>query len=934
MSTIFEPLSESITNQIKIRQDIMANKVTNPTVRNAYLNRACKVRLVPLVKDTKGDTDYNDFVFGNFTLEDNFFNSLGFKFSDKAEKPYINNFEIVTRSGDNYGATRTGKISIVVPTKKQFNLIERYFRIGVPFLLEWGWAEHVKYEGNNPTKETTEFIDPKLYEGDKISGKKLEEAVFDNKETQNGNYDGGLFFITNFTTNIQNNGVDYYYVLDINVITRGDILNSLEPNKTTNPNASTSIEDKINSDPIIQILKRLNQQNISDIQDESESSFDPETNNLFKEIISPISNNYISNNYISLPPQINRPKPEVGFFRGTETLTLDGIPSQQFLQQTNIKNYSYIKLGYFLELLFIFGVDKVDDLVYIEGDFEYKLPLYYYTLPPESKDYYKWNWDPEKHFASIDPRKFLLPHYKWGKYFGEEFISKDDNKKIKNILLETTFLIDELSNLIRKNEYSINNILALILNTINRYTDNDIRLIKYDISDFAYSIVSVVDGDDFNTNDLLTLKLYGTGSIAEETNIDTVINDKISSQIAIMMNGSSDYVTDSQAISLLKFNNGIQSRLKSELPDKGDGRVDLQSILETIEAEFGRYHSILTFDPNSKYIKDGPQFDILKLYKRFKQEYTAAIIEYSKLDSIKGTPLFPIKIKTRLPGISGIKIGNKLKIDDVRLPDIYTDRNIYYVVTNYNSTVNNRYWESYIDLSPQINTQFEQLSKSEIDTKGLIATRADIEKVLDAIKLIETGNYYFKGNKGPEWVVGNSEPSNVSGLGDRIIDPYKKSPLYADGLFIDEKTARRGPFQLTPLQYFEAQTANNDVIEYDFNSGVGPDARYLWKNPKSFNSSIDTIVESRKIAKKYIEKLSEEIPSEQRTYLRLLSIHYLGRNAIAEENLKQFTDLRFLPSQRFLEFLINGKRVLINNLGVENKDLTDNYLINNIGIDI
>ena len=94
MSTIFEPLSESITNQIKIRQDIMANKVTNPTVRNAYLNRACKVRLVPLVKDTKGDTDYNDFGFGNFTLEDNFFNSLGFKFSDKAEKPYINNFEI------------------------------------------------------------------------------------------------------------------------------------------------------------------------------------------------------------------------------------------------------------------------------------------------------------------------------------------------------------------------------------------------------------------------------------------------------------------------------------------------------------------------------------------------------------------------------------------------------------------------------------------------------------------------------------------------------------------------------------------------------------------------------------------------------------------------------------------------------------------------
>ena len=367
MSTIFEPLSESITNQIKIRQDIMANKVTNPTVRNAYLNRACKVRLVPLVKDTKGDTDYNDFVFGNFTLEDNFFNSLGFKFSDKAEKPYINNFEIVTRSGDNYGATRTGKISIVVPTKKQFNLIERYFRIGVPFLLEWGWAEHVKYEGNNPTKETTEFIDPKLYEGDKINETELEEAVFDNKEAQNGNYDGGLFVIKNFTTNIQNNGVDYYYVLDINMATKGDILNNLKPNRITNPTTSQSadIENRIDSEPLIRLLRLLNQENgvenieqILRAENAAEnlleiSGFDSEINTIFdvlgedpSTIIDELKQNYI--NFTSTKDTTRLANP----FRTTDSFSPDFTTTK-----TTIRSYSYLKLGYFLELLDKFDVD-------------------------------------------------------------------------------------------------------------------------------------------------------------------------------------------------------------------------------------------------------------------------------------------------------------------------------------------------------------------------------------------------------------------------------------------------------------------------------------------------------------------------------------------------------------------------------------------------
>jgi ACT domain-containing protein len=931
MSTIFEPLSESITNQIKIRQDIMANKVTNPTVRNAYLNRACKVRLVPLVKDTKGDTDYNDFVFGNFTLEDNFFNSLGFKFSDKAEKPYINNFEIVTRSGDNYGATRTGKISIVVPTKKQFNLIERYFRIGVPFLLEWGWAEHVKYEGNNPTKETTEFIDPKLYEGDKINGTELEEAVFDNKEAQNGNYDGGLFFITNFTTNIQNSGVDYYYVLDINMVTKGDILNNLKQNKTTDPNTSTSanIENRIDSDPLIRFLRRLNQEGIENIQRDLETtSFNPETNEVF---IGTIVNEEDSDSSLAFDFDLRSNYIRFDIVEknlltyNTYGSYFSGDPRSKPLE-TTVDSYSYIKLGYFLNLLSFLDIDG--NLTYVNDEFEYRLPLYYYNLPEYSNNYYSWIWIPEEHFASINPRKFILPHYKWGEFFGEEFISREDNKKIKNILLETAFLIDEISNLIRKDEYSINNILTLILNTINRYTDNDIRLIKYDINDFEYSIVSIVDGDDLNTDNLLTLKLYGTGSIVEETNIDTVINDSISSQVAIMMNGSSDYVTDSQAISLLKFNNGIKSRIKSELPDKGDGRVNLQSILETISTELIEYHSILTSNPN----KDGPQYDTLKLYKRFKQEYIAATIEYNQFDNIKGTPLFPIKIKTRLPGVSGIKIGNKLKVDDVRLPDIYTDRNIYYVVTNYNSTINNRYWESHIDLSPQINTQVTQLSQSEYDSKSGLIQEADIEKVLDTIKAIYTDRYWFRGGgnlgkelpqQGPSYLLQNN-PNLIT------VDntDYSNNPLYIrrpdapigiiEGLTGDGRTraidrffnrddsvSGRGPYQLTPTQYYEVTKTPTQWVEEK-------DGILVWTNPNNnfLNNNtkpVDTIEESREIARTYIVDLKNKIPSIERTYLRLLSIYYWEQDALDLNILKQYSD-----NKKYKDFLKTGQQVLIN----------------------
>jgi len=940
-TTIFEPLDPIIQKQLETRQDIMANKVTNQNPRMTYLNKACNVRLIPLVKDISTETDYKNFVFSNFTLKDSFFDTVS-SFQDKKEKPYIDNFEVLTRSGNNIGATKIGNLTIIVPTKNQFNLIERYFRIGTPFLLEWGWGKYVTF--NNPndySSNNLQFVNEENVLEDDLNDVDIEKEVIRLKTANQGNYEGGVFYITNFTTSIKNGDTDFYFEMNIRMVSKGDILNNLKNNDTNDdsPVDDNNIENLIKNDPIISFLKNLPE--IDRLSRAIGLAGSEVGNEAIETILKERFSNFTPGDYV---PDFSLTRLTFSTTRGAGVNRFGGDDGGDSSDPatTFSRPLSYIKLGAFLDNLSrIHESDK--DFKYgfnrnLSKDREYILPNY-----PLVKDFDENSlFNPYKHFTSFNPFKFILPH----------FSLSTQTQKIDDILIRVEFLIEEISKLIKDDKNDLNNILKIILDTINNWTDGELDLIKYINEDkLADEIVSTKSEDNFG--ELFTLKLYGLGSIVESTEIDTTIDNKISSQVAIMMNGSSNFKTDSEAISLLKFNKNIRSRFNNDIGTPsaespqvtasqilGEGSFvasnilnnniaslrlnrEFKTTLDKLEIGLKTFGNFQVKEGDQLVYKDGldddaPFTELLNLYKKFKQNYISFLTKSDLLDQIRGTPLFPIKIKTTLPGISGMKIGNRLKIEDIRLPEVYIEDKVYYVVTNIQNKVTNRYWTTFLDLSPQINTVID--STKVVLPEGTLApgsgvlsfVEVDFEKLLDVIRKLESGGIRFSGD-GPIY--------------DREGVTYIGPPLFSSEITSDNKKAR-GPYQLKPaatvdaLQYLKETNKIPELLEK-----VG--AIWLWKDTTNFNNIIDTISGSRRLARAYIERYQNTIDGGNagaRTYLRLLSLYKLGTSA-------RFTGTFITAARKdgdaYRKYITDGRKFL-QDLNVPNNQLNDTFIQRNI----
>jgi hypothetical protein len=854
---------------------------------------------------------------------------------------------------------------LIIPTKKQFNLIERYFRIGTAFLLEWGWSKYVdKKENNSIDVENIKLIDGiKHYTlKNEIDETTLENAVLKQREDNKGNYDGGIFYITNFTTNIQNNTTDYYYELTINMVSKGDILNSLEPNTPPvidpDSESSTSIDDKVKNNPLIKYLDNL-EKGINN--DEIENFLNPENTTQTGTIIVPTATNddFIPDSPIRFDPDDNFIKIEGK--KTVEKTLVDrirdigegaGLGVIDFSTTKTVNDSkSYVKLRFILNLLSTLVENSSE---YVEQDQTYGLPLYYCTLEPNTQNptFYKWKWEPYNHFASFNPERVVLPHY-----FLKDLITvsriknrllkeqdTNDRFKIGGILIRTKFLIDEISNLIKDNKFSFNNILDLILRETNQWTDNELNLIKYDIDGTnRYTITSLKSTDDLNENISPKLKLYGTGSIVEQVDIDTVISNEISSQVAIMMNGSTNYKIDPMATSLLKFNTGIKSRLKRS--GVISNRRSPQSYLSAINVIHERNHRFLL--ENS--VDVPPYQDSLDQFRKFKQDYSDAVVENAAYDGIQSTPLFPIKIRTTLPGISGIVIGNKLKIEDVRLPDIYTSNKVYYVVTNQQSKIENRYWQTFLDLSPQINTDVKRLSTQDKPNPDVVQTAevrpVNLELLLDAIKIRESGIWTFERSArgiGPNWLTTTEyEIQLVENRGNPPV--FNKFPLYSyekyrNGTDVPDKLKARGPYQLKPIAYADAfrsligagDSPSKDNQFASVAQKVGN--QWEWTNPSVFNDTIDVIkggdYNARGLARAYIKKYQQVLVKRgiPATYLRLLSLYKLGPSALGSDTfIKAAND----DKAAYPNYIKNG-RADLKRLGVDPTELYDDFIQKNI----
>lgn len=141
-------------------------------------------------------------------------------------KPGIVDANIRTKSA--YGSLREAKVNFVCHNLRQLEILELlYMRPGYPVLAEWGWSPFINNEGN-VVNTFDSMSDNDWFWNDgsnEMNQQFIQEEIVKRKKTFNGNYDGFIGFVTNFSYTARPDGG---FNCSTELISMGEVLDSLK----------------------------------------------------------------------------------------------------------------------------------------------------------------------------------------------------------------------------------------------------------------------------------------------------------------------------------------------------------------------------------------------------------------------------------------------------------------------------------------------------------------------------------------------------------------------------------------------------------------------------------------------------------------------------------------------------------------------------------
>ena len=253
---IGEPFPDYVNGQIKTRQTAHGSGINTFRTPDqlAYLNsKTAWVKLASSVKIGKNfksnSTPEGPEIIpglGGKLAEDNVLFSgisslsggiLTPKSTVEEKYQYSPGFGFVPMSGiidasvkcENRGSIKKATVNIKCYSPEQFRILEvLYLRLGYTLFLEWGWSSYL--DGGTLTNSSSTLIETeffKLQKGAKYVEflKKIEAE----RKKKNGNYDGLLCKVSNFSWNFSADGS---YDIQLSLISMGDVIESLKTNVT------------------------------------------------------------------------------------------------------------------------------------------------------------------------------------------------------------------------------------------------------------------------------------------------------------------------------------------------------------------------------------------------------------------------------------------------------------------------------------------------------------------------------------------------------------------------------------------------------------------------------------------------------------------------------------------------------------------------------
>jgi hypothetical protein len=626
--------------------------------------------------------------------------------------PGITGMNVSTKN--RFGSLRSATITIECHNLKQLEIIEvLYMRPGYSILLEWGNTIYF----NNKNQYVTNIDTLDIFTQN-LSKQNIFENIYKKQiEKSNGNYDAMYGLVKNYSWTTRPDGG---YTCTIDLITIGDVVESLKMNVSTGPDDKTNNTPNIIGDKDKSILNHVLWRIYNEGTNFSNSS------GIILSKAGHAGNGFNGKNLSSMSIEeffdYNLKNKEVddktkNFLR--KFWTIDFISDKNTSgKSTATPKHVYITLGSLMSVLkktcqlYDNSKSNVEPLLDFDFDFDENFCI--------SNSFQ----------ISTNPSVCIIPNTKIA-YFDTinniindcGFEESENLGKHMRILLNVNHLIDILNSDNIKDEeknLSLQKFLETLLTDIN----NSLGGINYLTMgyDAVTNSITIYDAQRLpnSSTKFTTINPLGTASIVKAYNMTSRIYPSLATMIAISAQNNTEALgIDGTAFGTLSSQ--IEDRIiprkkgflavKNTVPDidektqleignrLGTDYKNLSNVQKTIEIKKQQY--LNSFDKFNEFIKNMNTFKYnisdIEVYEDVLKDMLA-YLKANTTGSGRATAIVPIELSVTLSGISGIRIGEQFSIPNELLPVSYktsTGKNkINFIVTGISHTINGNSWDT------------------------------------------------------------------------------------------------------------------------------------------------------------------------------------------------------------------------------------------------
>jgi len=745
------------------------------------------------------------------TIDPNYFRQMGIR-----PMPGITSVSLRTKAA--YGSLFETTVNFQAWDTHQLNELEVLFmRPGYSVLLEWGWSQYLNYS-DDKLKNSLERnqIQPESYIGakfDPFDTSLTQQKVYDKLEAlrkkYKHNYDGMLGYVKNFQWKLRKDGG---YDCITTLISMGEVISTVKMNTNSNP---TFFKDISNVDQLQSIYFYDDYENVllsikskaesfaySDARTRQETRLIPETEysgswdySLNYIPTDKIVNTLKENKYIDAANKLN----QLPFFKSLEIIGDNDSKGMK---------YEYIPLDTWIAILGSYcnlkekNVDGVEQLVRLipPGDIDYCLAgtdtisvdpsICIVKTPgafaPEFSSFYVKDYNsanginpPLYYFESGTDESFLIDQQNVIDFFDKTV----GNGKIKNILLNISFLLDTYREMKKSSNESGVIMLDYMKNILNKVS-NALGGLNNFITSTAgvnQNTIKIVDTYYLNKgpkDDFYEFDILGLGSILKDVDIQSQIFENQSTIVAIAAQSRAN-LGDVYNSTQVYLNAGLSDRLSIE---KGQGQEI--SPLSTSEN-----NPFFNNDANNVFYRKLVQLmvyardyivgqDKLKQFPIYTPEGNYAppttILKQSILrfdNDVNFKALIPFKLRITLEGIGGIVVGQIFRVKQNILPKNYYDKSLGFVITQINHELRNNTWETTLETQICLLEDNKFTNFNKLDREGFGEYIAKLKLVAILYPIL----YDFIKYQAVKSLVGYIYSSQKSLSGSEVIKGYLKN---------------------------------------------------------------------------------------------------------------------------------------------------------------